>query len=163
MEMKPRERTWTWRLSACYRVQNLALAVLYGGEIIEVRRHRVDAEHQAPGVIALLIRQLVEDYALSELIIEEGPVLEAAADFLPVRVHTLSLQRVKQHLLPEGALPTYAGLYHQLLKEHPKLQRFVTVLKGTGQIATSERWKTVMLLAVALGLAAPMLGCQDLE
>jgi hypothetical protein len=120
MEMKPRERTWTWRLSACYRVQNLALAVLYGGEIIEVRRHRVDAEHQAPGVIALLIRQLVEDYALSELIIEESPVLQTAAGSLPVKVHVLNLQRVKRHLLPDGAPPTCPGLYHQLLNHYPQ-------------------------------------------
>ena len=135
----------------------MVLAVVDQHNILEVRRRclyraRPSETHDAYGARA--VEELVHDYRITSVVAEPDrqPFRWAKETDLPTT--PLPLIEAKQVLLPDTVQATHVDLCEHLLEQHPKLQRLVTILPGKPGLATSERWKTVTLLAVALGLAA---------
>lgn len=145
--------TPAWYLAACYRVQQLALAVVADGRVIEVRRHAVRERPARDAEIEALIAACATEYTVGALVVEPGRFRSARA--LPSRTVELNLATAKQILLDEDRpLSNHHDLYAHLLDHDPRLGRLVRRMPGTGRIAATERWRTVMLLSVALALAA---------
>ena len=139
-------------LAACYRARCLALSIVRGRQVLEVRCHRIPGGYRSRRVLQDLVRGLLSDYAIDHIVVEAGQPLTTIASALDERTEPLSLATAKRCILGAGR-PKHDTLFLKLLAEHPQLQRLVTVLPGTRRIATSERRKTVQLLSVALALA----------
>jgi hypothetical protein len=150
-----------WLMAACYRSTHLALVLAQGSTILAVERHRIRQRHPRTR-LADLLASFARDYGVTTLLVEpDGPLVRAARR-LPVAtaVHTLPLDSAKVRLLGSDVRRvTYRALYRHLLAREPQLRRFATILPVTGDVATSDRWGMVTLLAAALAVA----GCPTLD
>ena len=141
------------QLAALYRAEWLALAVFHAGTLVEVRRHRITAPRRSPQNLATLIANLAHDYAAGCLIVEPDSRIATAARALPFRTVPVTLAEAKNALLA-ATDQSHQAFYDHLVSRHPRLGRLVTIQPGNGKVAATETWRTVVLLAVALGLAA---------
>jgi hypothetical protein len=143
-------------LAAASRAGCLAVAVLHGTEVIEVRRRRLDDYRGDTRKVNRLVLEVARDYESALLVVEPHASLFRSAGTRRIipRVRVLDLEQARRLLLGDAAAPSNRALFDQVVREHPQLRRFVTVLAGTGRVAVSERRRTVVLIAVALALAA---------
>lgn len=148
------EQRLGWTLAAAYRSPFLALSILSTSEIVEVRRHRIADGARGRVAMARAIAEAVLEYDVAELVTEPGLLAPAILAGRGRPVRTCALRSAKDVLLPEDVKKTTRNLCQHLVERFESLRRFVTILPATGRIAMTERWRTVMLLPVALGLAA---------
>ena len=151
VEAEPRKHTHSYNpiLSACHRGKYLAVAVCNGVDVLEVvraRMHRGDS-------LKTVVGRIIADYGCGTILVEPNRPLFKEVQSLQCSVRTLALTEAKERLLPGRATVTHRDLYQHLVESDPRLRRFVTVLPATGRVAMTERWRTVNLLAVALGRA----------
>lgn len=145
--MKPR------LLAACYRSPYLAMAVLQGDEVIEVRRHRL-GRHRAKAVVRQHIATLANAYHVNRVTVEPATLAHRALmGTAHTRVRLVSLKAVKDQLLPELEARTNSALMARLIADHPQWRRLFRHWPKSGLMATTDTWRTVALLAIALGLA----------
>jgi len=147
----------TRRLAAVYRSPYLAIAVLSNSEIIAVRRFRPPTAAD----VAKTIAKTVGIYDPDLLVVEPSLAADCEALFLKCPMRLVSLDEAKRVMIENVPRPTIAELCHALIAKLPSLRRFVKVLSGTGRIAMSERWRTVMLLPVTLAFAAMLHAGKD--
>jgi hypothetical protein len=140
-------------LAAAYRCQYLALTVVCGGEILELRRSRLPTGDDLSKTLLRHMQKAITDFDCTMLAVEPGsPCFEAASN-TGLEVRPLTIKDVERLFLPESAHLTQERLFNRLVAEYPRVARFVKLLPGTLKVATTERWKTVSLLAFGLGLA----------
>lgn len=142
-------------VAACIRCRCLAITVLSGDQVLEVVSHRLDSAKRR-GHAADFVSRLVNDYAPEAVVLETEKSLSESNQlptYTKYQIHIVTLAQAKRTLLT-GNDCSHRTLFQHLLRQHPNLQRLVKVLPITDQIAMTERWRTVSLLAVALGLAA---------
>jgi hypothetical protein len=143
-----------WTLAVCYRAQWLAVALLDGERVLEVRTHQLPSlVGGRPRLKTLLDRYLV-DYAPGEVVLEDRPSFRSLRKQMTRPTRLTSLRRAKDMLLRGIHRATHEAVFDQLIRERPALRRLVTILPATNRIALTEHWRTVQLLAVALGLGA---------
>lgn len=143
-------------IAAIRRAQFVALAVVEDGRIEYIRR--VNLLGLIDSADAKRIRDVAQELATSfdatTLVVEPNSWLYDELCRLRCTVRLLSLSRAKRRLL-SAENPTHSQLYDHMVDKHPKLRRFVHILPaGNPRVATSNRWRTLPLLAAALGLAA---------
>lgn len=143
-----------WTLVACYRAQWLAIVLLRGADVLEVRTHQLASLKQSSARLVALLARYQADYAPDLLVYDGRDPFRAIGRELAVPASPMPLGRAKRVLLPRTREVTHQRLFQALLVDYPCLRRLVTVLPGSGRIALTERWHTVQLVAVALGLAA---------
>ncbi|MFA5061652.1 MAG: hypothetical protein WC526_00720 [Patescibacteria group bacterium] len=142
-------------LVACYRFRTLAVVELTEGERPFVLKHCIRGlRRNLARAVAFVLRDA--NTSRPRLIVADNALLadELRKTICAVPIQTITIATAKEVLLPAEHRPNHHDLYHHLLRQHPHLRRYVTVIPSTGHIAESERWRTVVLLAVALGLAA---------
>lgn len=146
-------------VAAIMRAQFVALAVTQNSQVLLVQRLHLlgfnavyDGQRLRDAVLAL-----ATGYGAEFLVAEPGSWVADELRPISRTLRCVSLKQAKEQL--DLAVPaTHSELYDHLIERHPKLQRFVTVLPhGEKRVATSNRWRTVPLLAAALGLAAEQL------
>ena len=144
-------------LGVSYRAHHLALAVVQGPEVLEVRRHEIPGGYRSQARLRTLIRQIVADYAIDHVVVEANRPLVPLARAVAPGTKALSLSDVTAHVLGSGPHPRQ-DLFKELVAAQPKLIRLVTVLPGARRIAESERRRTVQLLSVALAIVGDSAG-----
>jgi hypothetical protein len=143
-----------WTLAVCYRAQWLAIALLDGERVLEVGTHQLPSlAGGRPRLKTLLDRYLV-DYAPGEVVLEDRPSFRSLRKQVTKPIKFTSLRRAKDTLLQGIQGATHEEVFDQLIRERPALRRLVTILPATNRIALTEHWRTVQLLAIALGLGA---------
>lgn len=143
-------------IAAIRRAQFVALAVVQGDRIEYVRRVNLlglidsaDAKR-----VRDVAQELATNFDASTFVVEPNSWLYDELCRLRSTVRLMSLPRAKRRLLSVES-STHSQLYDHMVDEHPKLRRFVHILPaGNPRVATSNRWRTLPLLAAALGLAA---------
>jgi len=141
-------------LAIAVRRRIAAVALVQHGRVLAVhRRHfaftpegTTRASH-----LAGLIRRLVSADGTTTVVVEPRSTAEAAVLELGLEPHPFDVAAA-QRILTGDDRSTRRVFFGRLLAEHPELTGYVRVLP-TGQIAMTERWRTVNLLAAALGLA----------
>lgn len=136
-------------LAVCHRVPYLVLAICDGMEVLEVIRRRA----AAPDTFGEMIRRVITEYGCQTVLLEPNSQLVNEVENLQCRIHTLSLKQAKHLLFPEESNVTNRQLFHHLVECEPRFRRMVQILPGTGRIAMTQRWRTVVLTAVALARA----------
>jgi len=132
-----------------------AIATIECGCVINiVRRHfaftpkgMTDSAYIGKKIAALV----GTDY-LATIIVEPGSIAERAVLELGLVPERLTLGDAGERLWPHNAIEKQVDLFGHLLGEYQELDCYVQVLPG-GRVAMTERWRTVNLLAAALGLA----------
>jgi hypothetical protein len=144
-------------LAICIRFQLMGLAVVAPHDIVEVRRTRVPVSSD-PEIRIKMIRvigKLASDYQIATAVVEPGSTVATWLEGTDVNVRPVSMNIVMRNVGSASARKIkYADLFGHLVRQHPKLDRLVTRLPATGEIARTERWRVPIMLAVALGLAA---------
>ena len=141
-------------LVACRRARRVAVVILDEHEVIDV--HRMKLPRSAPAARGCAIRraivQLSTDYDVGHIAVEDDAYLGALLT-CPGRPVRLMSHQVAASVLLGTRTASRSDLFRHVLAHHPKLQRFVTAMPETGA-SGEERWRTVVLLATALGLAS---------
>lgn len=145
------------RLGIAVRAGVVAIVVLNGRTIIDVVRCTVRARETSTtdkhAHVINMIRALAVDYGATTIVVEPASPLLDALRRSGLHPLVMTVVEAKDRLLPKDDPHTHAVLFEHLLCDHPELARFVTLLPGRPCLAISERGKTVVLLAGALGLA----------
>lgn len=150
-----RTRTSGWYLAACLRGTYFSLALLSEETVLEIRRHRVIGQRRGQLHLSALLRALASDYAIETVIVEPNTLAHAAAGMTDLKVQTLTLGQAKEQLLTRKRRQrTIAALSQEVLRYRPELNRLIGFMPTNNRV-TIECSKTVSLLSVALGLAAP--------
>ena len=140
-------------LAVCKRCQVLVLAVVDSDDILEVRRHfpwnQSGQDHKS--AIRKAIVSMMADYNISTIVVEPNSIIYECVQDISV-IQRIELSTAKQLLIPPRENKTHSELCTYLVNSFPKLGRLVTVLPYN-RVAMTERWRTVTLFAVALGLA----------
>lgn len=137
------------------RCRQVAAVVLNKHDVFEVRRLKFP--QSAPEARRAKIREtllrMAKDYGARGIVVEDdafiGPLL--ACPGLPMQVMTTAT--AAQVLTGQNAR-TYRELFRTVLAWCPMLRRYVRILPVSGEISRTDRWRTHVLLACALGLAA---------
>lgn len=137
-------------LAACRRASILALAVVSGGVVIDVVRHWLDG----PERIVELVSRTATDYEAIAIVAEPDSVVGQALTTAAMPFLSITVSAAKRQLLATSDQHLHGRLYEMLVQDHPQLRRFVRIDPRTGQVPTADRWRTVPLLAAALGLGA---------
>jgi hypothetical protein len=144
-------------LAVCRRVRILGMATVGHGDVLKVRRcylpGRSDPVQQAIHA-ATAVASFAHDYGVRHVAIEPQSNLADYLVDMNLKVTRFSISMTKQVLKPGAEEMSHADLLHHLLDRYPKLTRFVNVLPVSGRVAMTERRRTVVLLAAALGIAA---------
>ena len=141
-------------LVACRRARRVAVVVLDDHEVIDV--HRMKLPRSAPAARGRAIRrailQLSTDYGVGHIVVEDDAQLGAllACPGRPLRL--MSLKSAASVLLGTKTARR-SDLFRHVLALHPKLRRFVADMPQSG-VSGEPRWRTLVLLATALGLAS---------
>lgn len=146
-------------LAAYYWSPYLTLAVLCGERVIETVCRRVTRNNRTQVATERCFRALVNDYAPTRIVVPPVLALDEAArrTGLPTVMMTLP---VAKSCLTGSRLTTNRDLYRFLVARFPELRCLVTVLVGSGDVATTEPWRTAQLLPIALGLAVQRLSTE---
>lgn len=139
-------------VAACFRSPYLALVLIANHDVSALRRHCLASTARTPERQAERIARFATDYGASNIILEPGTGLAAALDALGFATTTTLIADAKRAFVRNASRDSNGELFRTVIAEHPKLRRLVTVL-NTGKVAESERWRTILLLAAALGLA----------
>lgn len=141
-------------LAIVKRSIDLALALIgrdYDGraDVLAVQLTRIGRNRQSPHDY---IRAFARDYGVASIVVEPQHELWATAQATGLRIGRMTMDQAKQCLLggPATDRQTFCQL---LLARDPRLKRLVTILRGTGNVALTDRGKMTRLYAVALGLA----------
>ena len=146
-----------WILAVCLRFNMLGLAVVSQHEIIEVRRrclYHAKPMERPQDFASRAIAELASDYGLSVVVVEPDSQIQAWLKKTNLSSQIMSLDIAKELVLPEDEPHTHPYLCRHLVNEFPVLRNIATVLPATGNVAMTQRWRVVPLLAVALGVAA---------
>ena len=146
-----------WVMAVCLRFNMLGLVVLSQHEIVEVRRrclYHTSSKETPKDFASRAITEMASDYGLSVVVVEPDSQTQVWLKNSTVSSQTRSLDNAKELILPEGQPHTHPFLCRHLVNEFPKLRNIATVLPATGNVAMTQRWQVVPLLAVALGIAA---------
>ena len=140
-------------LAVCKRGQALVVAVVNSNDILEVKRHFpwIWAKQGRKARIRKIVANMMADYKISTIVVESNTFVYQCMKDIPI-VRPVNLSSAKRLLIPGSEKITHKDLYAHLVNKHPKLRRLVTILP-TNRIAVTEKWKTVTLLSIALGLA----------
>lgn len=144
-------------LVACRRARRVAVVILDEHEVIDV--YRMKLPRSAPAARGRAIRraivQLSTDYGVGHIAVEDDAYLGAllACAGRPLR---LMSHKIAASVLLGTKTASRSDLFRHVLAQHPKLHRFVTVMRATGA-SGEERWRTLVLLATALGMASTSL------
>lgn len=140
------------RLGITYRAPHLVMAVAGEGQIIDVRRHRVD--RKKPSYIQGLILREARAYAVRELIVEDKSKILSQTHSIELPYQVLTFRKAKQSLMPNGNTDQLLNkhFFRSLIAQYPELQRYVKVIPSTGNVALTERWRVATLTAVTLAL-----------
>ena len=140
-------------LAVCKRCQVLVLAVVESDDILEVRRHFPwnQSGQDYRSAIRKAVVSIMADYNIRTIVVEPDSLIHECIQDISV-IQRIELSTAKQLLIPPRENKTHSELCTYLVNSFPKLGRLVTVLPYN-RIAMTERWRTVALLAVALGLA----------
>lgn len=154
-------------LAVIYRSPYLFTALGQDGHIFELRRHRVLEAADSFVRMRWMIQHEAVNYQVTEVIVEpkrktkaslpawsrpSRSVTEVAVESLDLPYRTMSLKEAKS-IIDGSTKLSERKFIPRLLATYPELRRFVRVLP-TGNIAAQERWKTWMLTAAAMALAA---------
>ena len=134
-------------VAVCRRVNRAAFAVMGPDGIYELQR--CDAPSGQQDRLLFKALQLANAYGAKTIIAEPG-TLTPAPDNLPVE--TTTLREAKERLCG-SATESHETLVEAVVQRHPELQRVVAGAKLSGPSAYLYRWRTVPVLAAALGLA----------
>lgn len=143
-------------LAICQRTRQVGLAVVAANRVIEVRRVNRARSSRAFELrrIAMLALDLAGDYGAEYIVLEPNGRLCAIRKYFSIPIVYLGARDAAAELLGCGE-NTVANLAQHLIAEDPRLARLVTVLRSEPlEIARTERWRTMLLYAVALGRAA---------
>ncbi len=141
-------------LAVAYRSLFMATAVLSRSEIIEVRGcHASGGFAAARPRIAARIAKVAAEYDVDRIVVEPGLLAPALLATRGRVVATRTLGEAKAALLCGYPRPTFRDLCQHLVDRYPSVRRLARILPGTGRITMTERWRTILLLSVALGLA----------
>ncbi len=142
-------------LVVCRRCRQLALIVLDKHDVLEVKRLKLPSSAPvARGAkIRLALLELATDYGARGIVVEDDAMIGAllACAGLPLQILSVS---TAARVLTGTTGTNYAELFRLVLDRCPKLRRFVRILPATGEVTRTDRWRTHVLLASALGLAA---------
>jgi hypothetical protein len=140
-------------LVALRRARCVAVVVLDRHDVIDVQRMKLpgNAPVARGDAIRRAILRLSKDYGVAHIAAEDDACLGALLSCLGRPLRLVS-QREAAQILLGTARAGQSDLFLHVLAQHPKLRRFVTVLPATGALGR-ERWRTLVLLATALGLA----------
>lgn len=139
-------------VAACFRSPYLALVLVSNHDVSAFRRHCLarnarTLKHQAERIAAF-----ANDYGAEKIIVEQGTRLPTELNTLGFAITTTVITDAKRRFVGEASAANNGKLYRAVIEQRPKLRRLVTVL-NTGKVAEWERWRTILLLAAALGLA----------
>lgn len=136
-------------VAVCRRIHRTAIAVVGRDGIYDLHRF----ESRGPDAERILdrARGLATAYNAAAVVVEPGllPTDESAS---PPVIATLALPVAKQRLCGDSA-KSHRELVAALIERRPELQRLTAGLHFEGPQANDHRWRTVPLLAIALGLA----------
>jgi hypothetical protein len=135
-------------VGVCIRDGVMAIAVLRRGAVLELRRHWLYRIRDADGRIAAAVR----DYVARAVVVELPRIDSVPCAYENAEVVALSFGETKRRLLGTSRA-VHADIFRHVLNACPELARFVSFLPGTTRLRLTERWRTVLLLAVALALA----------
>ena len=109
---------------------------------------------QAKGLQTAQNRHIRQARHLVEVIAEPGGRVWQELDQAQLQLRAQTLAGAKRTLLPSSRIRTHVALYSYVLCAYPKLGRFVPRLPLTRAVPSRTPWRTTVLLAVAIGLAA---------
>jgi hypothetical protein len=141
-------------LGTAYRCPYLFTVLAQGHRLLELRRHRLLEAVDFFVRMRWIIQREAAAYGVSEIITEPKKVTEGAVRSLDLPFHLLTFDKARRTLSDLMGLDSNARFFERLVAEHAELQRFVRILPVTGKIARTETWKTDMLVAATLALAA---------
>lgn len=139
---------------ACRRASRVVVVVLDDHDVIDVQRMKLprSAPVSRGSAIRRAILQLSTDYGVRDIVVEDdaylGVLLSCAGRPLRLMTH-----KTAATVLTGSEDASLSDLFRHVLLRHPKLHRFVNVVPDSGAIG-DERWRTLVLLATALGLAS---------
>lgn len=140
---------------ALRRCRQLVLVTLDEREVLEVQRMKCPqgAPVERSRSLRRALLQLATDYGVRDIVVEDdanvGSLLSCAS--FPIRLMSVATASLVLTGTPQAS---HADLFQMVLVRHPKLQRFVRTSATTGAVSMTDRWRTHVLLASALGLAA---------
>lgn len=137
-------------LAAVVRSPFVAVTVIGSGEILDVLRFRAPTSE----IAAKRVLRVRREYRASAIVTEPRGVLTSALLPHGVRIVRLSLHDAIDALVPEPDGAMHTDLFRQLIARFPCLRRLVTISPHSGKIDLLDRWKTMTMLSVALGVAA---------
>lgn len=138
------------------RAQCAGLAVVAPDGIKEIRRrclYHAPAGTSGSDYIIHQVRNLARDYNVNTVVVDPHDRIYPWLRSTDLEFKPVELSQAKKVLMNEEAEHTHDALFQHMVERYPHLRRFVTVLHRTGRIATTERWRTVLLLAATLGIA----------
>lgn len=146
--------TSAWRLAAVRRSGHLAIVLVGRDQVLEVLRVAARGP-DAETAIRVAVASVADEYSVRRVVVEPDSLVEQALAPTNLELTRLSIEDAAGKLLPEVP-PVQRRLFAALVKRVPLLARHVVVFSATGDVASSsaERWRTVLLLAALLGLAA---------
>lgn len=139
-----------WFLSAIVRESTLAIVVFREGEERYVQRCRFTGGLNND-VLGKIVK-VVEDYGVTDVVVEPSLAARVIARLRGVRLHQLSVQQAKACLLPGHPNPTHRELAEWLLEQDPLMRARIRAFKGSVRLEQGLG-ATVALLAADLGLA----------
>lgn len=149
----PHSSPSAWILAAYYWSPHLALALLQGERVIEVRCRGLTKGRTSIATLAAHFQSLVRDYAPQSIVLPPGAALYAAAATTGCPIETLSLTSAKERLLGNSRTSN-RDLFCHLTEEDPDLERLLVSSSGKRYVAQERSRGAIRLLPVALALAA---------
>lgn len=141
-------------LALCQRTRVVGLAVASPAGVVEVRRVTLRPNQRTTEQARLMCytSRLAHDYGVTHVVIEPHHQLAPVAHQLPALVLPVAVPAAIAATV--AGPPSLRSLAQTLIANDPKLARLVTVLsRHPLRIAETERWRTVLLYAVALAHA----------
>jgi hypothetical protein len=109
----------------------------------------------ATGYMVRQILKFVRDIGAGTVVVEDRTGYAPHLRSLGLRARELSRFEVKEHFLPVAGSPTNRAICKAMTSLHPSLERFGRDKRtGTRSFGEPDRWRTVVLLAVAFFIAA---------
>ena len=140
-------------LAVTYRSPYLFTALAQGDRVLELRRHRLIEAADFFVRMRWMIEREAAAYEVTEVVVEPKKLTETAVKSLDLTHRTMKFADAKRLLVDGMTDRSELKFLRALLDRHSELRRFVHVLP-TGNIARHQTWKTWMLVAATLALAA---------
>ena len=145
-------------IGVCERNQSLAL-LLDLGDLVLVWRfcvRRFDTRAARLDFATRWIRRFARDYGVRIVAVERRDKFAERLSTLGLEPVEISLEEAKVRLPPTSMARTNRALCEAVVSERPRLRRYVSANGSQTVLSVGEtdRWRSVVALAAALGLAA---------